>query len=65
MRRLVVVTVERPGLDLALAAFAAVQQRVERDLWNVNSDLDALKFDIRGSDDLAPFDCASRSADVP
>jgi hypothetical protein len=42
-----------------------VMQFVERDLWNVNSDLDALKFDIRGSDDLAPFDCASRSADVP
>src|SRR5262249_60317820 len=28
--RLVVETVERPGLDLALAALAAVQQRVER-----------------------------------
>ena len=28
--RLVVVAVERPGLDLALGAFAAVQQRVER-----------------------------------
>jgi hypothetical protein len=42
-----------------------VMQFAERDLWNVNCDLDALKFDIRGSDDLAPFDCASRSADVP
>jgi hypothetical protein len=29
----------------------------ERNLWNVNCDLDALKFDIRGSDYLAPFDC--------
>jgi len=43
----------------------AVMQFAERDYGMSNCDLDALKFDIRGSDDLVPFDCADRSADVP